>query len=342
MTPNGRDGRITHRHPEAGFSLIEVMSALVILAIAMTAVFATFISQQKSFTTQSRVAEMQQNLRQAVEYMSRDIRLAGYGIPADITVPNNVIAASVTSMRALYPKDNTTGPDQIFILYLFDMDLNQPPTTITSAMPNSSAELNVASTAGFIEGDLVIISNGTSADLFEVTEVQTVALKLQHNPGGSAWNYNAPGGHSTWPTGGYPAGSVLAKARFLRYYIDSTTDPAHPTLMVDRMGAAAPQPVADDIEDMQIQYNMDTNGDGIIETFNVNDPTTGVSAVTGNTLNLSQIRQVRLQLIARTRLPDMGWSETRPALGNRTDVATPDGYRRRTYDIVIDVRNSGV
>ncbi len=53
------------RHSEAGFSLIEVMAALVILSIALTAVFATFISQQKSFTVQSRVAEMQQNLRQA-------------------------------------------------------------------------------------------------------------------------------------------------------------------------------------------------------------------------------------------------------------------------------------
>ena len=72
------------RHSEAGFSLIEVMSALVILAIAMTAVFATFISQQKSFTVQNRVAEMQQNLRQAAEYMSRDIRLAGYGIPDNV------------------------------------------------------------------------------------------------------------------------------------------------------------------------------------------------------------------------------------------------------------------
>ena len=66
---------------------MEVMSALVILAIAMTAVFATFISQQKSFTVQNRVAEMQQNLRQAVEYMSRDIRLAGYGIPDNVTIP---------------------------------------------------------------------------------------------------------------------------------------------------------------------------------------------------------------------------------------------------------------
>lgn len=338
MTSTLRESGRAHLRSEAGFSLVEVMAALVILAIAMTAVFATFITQQKSFTTQSRVAEMQQNLRQAVEYMSRDIRMAGYGIPDNVTVPNNVIAAGVTSIRSLYAIDNTAGPDQIYILYMFDMDASQPPTTITAGMPTPSAELNVAGTTGFVEGDLVIVSNGTSADLFEVTEVQVAAFKLQHNPGGSARNYNNPGGHSTWPAGGYGTGTTLAQVRFLRYYIDSTTDPAHPTLMVDRMGSAAPQPVADDIEDLQLSYGLDTNNDGVVDLWR-NEVDPADLALPGE---ISQVRQVRLRFIARTRLPEAGWSETRPALGNRAAGTTPDGHRRRTYDIVIDVRNSGV
>ncbi|RJP24546.1 MAG: prepilin-type N-terminal cleavage/methylation domain-containing protein [Deltaproteobacteria bacterium] len=317
-----------HRHPESGFTLVEVMAALAILTIAMTAVFATFTSQQKSFTTQNRVAEMQQNLRQAIEYMTRDVRLAGYGIPDNVAIPNNVVAAGVTSMRSLYAKDNTAGPDEIHILYLYDMDANQPPTTITAAMPTPSAELNVATVLGYITGDLVIVSNGTSADLFEVTSVQTAALKLQHNPGGSARDYNAPGGHSPWPV--YDVGSTLAKARFTRYYIDSS-DPAHPTLMVDRMGALAPQPLADDIEDMQFTYGLDTDitPDGVVDTWTPSPASPG------------QIRQVRIQLLARTRFTEQGWSETRPALGNRPGGTTADGYRRRVHDIVIDVRNSG-
>ena len=127
MRPH-RNGDVGPCHSEAGFSLIEVMAALVILSIALTAVFATFISQQRSFTVQNRVSEMQQNLRQAVEYMSRDIRMAGYGIPDNVAIPNNVIASGVTSLRSLYPKDNSTGPDQIYILYFFDMDDNQKST----------------------------------------------------------------------------------------------------------------------------------------------------------------------------------------------------------------------
>ena len=171
MTPTRRDAGRARRHPEAGFSLVEVMAALVILAIAMTAVFATFNTQQKSFTIQSRVAEMQQNLRQAVEYMSRDIRLAGYGIPDNVTIPNNTVAAGITSIRWLYAKDNTTGPDQVYVLYRFDMDANQPPALLISDMSFFSTAISVDRISGFDNGDLILVTDNTITitDLFQIT-----------------------------------------------------------------------------------------------------------------------------------------------------------------------------
>jgi len=329
MARIGRRCRPDIGRNEAGFTLVEVMSALAILALAITAVFATFITQQRSFTVQNRVVEMQQNIRQASEFMTRDVRVAGYGIPASVNIPDNAVAAGVTTFRSLYAKDGgTTNTDEIFVLYLYDMDANLPPTTITAGMPTPSANFKVASTTGFSDGDLVIITNGTSADLFQATEVTEASLDIQHNPGGSSRDYNAPGGHSTFP--GYDSGSTLAKARFVRYYIDSATDPAHPTLMLDMMNGDAPQPLADDIEDMQFTYGLDTNADGVVDTWSVSPADT------------SQIRQVQMELLARTPIPDAKWSETRPALGNRTGGGTQDGYRRRVMAVVIDVRNSGV
>jgi type IV pilus assembly protein PilW len=323
MTRFRRNADAVPRHPEAGFSLVEVMAALVILAIALTAVFATFISQQKSFTVQNRVAEMQQNLRQAVEYISRDIRLAGYGIPDNVTVPGTANAAGITSIRSLYAVDNTTGPDQIYLLYMFDMDANQPPAVNTATM-TGTVSVNVDNSAGFLTagGELVLITDGTTADLFQTTAAGGGVLTF------GAGAYNA--GHAKLYGVGPPP-STVAKARFVRYFIDTLTDPAHPTLMVDRnIPGQGAQPLADDIEDMQLTYGLDTNADGIIESWSAS-PTIP-----------AQIRQVRLQFIARTRLPETGWSETRPALGNRAAGTTADGYRRRIYDIVVDVRNSGV
>lgn len=332
MTPNRR----AHRHPEAGFSLVEVMVALIILTIAMTAVFATFISQQQSFTVQNRVAEMQQNLRQAVEYLSRDIRLAGYGIPDNVSIPNGVVVTGVTSIRSLYAKDNTTGPDQIYILYMFDMDSNQRPTNLSSPMATSGATISTMDNVSgrFVDNELILVTDNTNTtgDLYQISGTPTgTTISLN----GSSYNV-----HPNFPSGGYLSNppAMVAKARFVRYFIDNTTDPAHPTLMVQRLGSTAPQPVADDIEDMQLTYGLDTNADGNVDAWRneVGGPNLSVPA------EIPQVRQVRLRFIARTRLPEAGWSETRPALGNRAAGTTPDGYRRRTYEIVIDVRNSGV
>ena len=175
------------------------MSALVILAIAMTAVFATFISQQKSFTVQNRVAEMQQNLRQAVEYMSRDIRLAGYGIPDNVTIPNNVVAAGVTSIRSLYAKDNTTGPDQIYVLYMFDMDVNQPSTSLTSPMGALATTISVASAGGFLR------QRADSRD--RQREYDRGPLSDQRNSGGH-YHFAQHRHYNVHP--GFPAGGYLA------------------------------------------------------------------------------------------------------------------------------------
>jgi type IV pilus assembly protein PilW len=323
MTPTRREDSGAYRYPEAGFSLVEVMAALVILAIAMTAAFATFTSQQKSFMVQSRVAEMQQNLRQAVEYISRDIRLAGYGIPDNVATPGTASPAGITSIRSLYAIDNTTGPDQIYILYLFDMDANQPATVNSIAM-GSAGSVTVDNAVGFLQtgGELVIVTNASTADIFQTDSVAGNVLTF-----GGVYGTIA---HILYGLG--PPAATVAKARFVRYFIDGS-DPAHPTLMVDRnIPGQAAQPVADDIEDMQLEYGIDTStpADGIVDSWVANPAT------------LSQVRQVRLRYIARTRLPEAGWAETRPALGNHPAGSTSDGYRRRTYDIVLDVRNSGV
>ncbi|MEA1867990.1 MAG: PilW family protein [Thermodesulfobacteriota bacterium] len=61
-----------------GFTLVELLIAMAITGIVSAAIFSTFLSQQKSYLIQEQVAEMQQNLRAAMNMMVRDIRMAGY------------------------------------------------------------------------------------------------------------------------------------------------------------------------------------------------------------------------------------------------------------------------
>jgi type IV pilus assembly protein PilW len=61
----------------AGFTLVELMVTLFMSTIIMAAVYSSYLAQQRSYATQDSVAEMQQNLRAAMLYMTRDIREAG-------------------------------------------------------------------------------------------------------------------------------------------------------------------------------------------------------------------------------------------------------------------------
>jgi len=63
-----------------GFTLIEIMVAVFIGVIVLTAVYANFLTQYKSYIANSFVTEMQQNGRVALDALTRELRMAGYGI----------------------------------------------------------------------------------------------------------------------------------------------------------------------------------------------------------------------------------------------------------------------
>jgi type IV pilus assembly protein PilW len=71
-------GRIRAMRNNAGFTIIELLVAMVIGGILLSAVSVVFSSQQKSYVLQDQVARMQQNLRAAMQLMEREIRMAGY------------------------------------------------------------------------------------------------------------------------------------------------------------------------------------------------------------------------------------------------------------------------
>ena len=292
----------------AGFTLVEVLAAIAILGIAMAAIFSTFLFQQKSYTTQVRVAEMQQNLRDAGEMITRDLRMCTYGIPFTVNIVDNEIAT-----RFIKPVNSSTGPDEIYVLYRYDGDAAYVSDNVNLA--SGATTVTLTSTAGFVAGDRLLVYNATNADLRRVTAVTSSPATLTFQ-GGLVTDYSS--------------GGTLARVRYARYFVDRTTDPAHPTLMLDRRNGQPPQPLADDIEDLQVQYSMDTNGDGAIDVSDNN--------VVGNA---SFVRQVHVHLLARSRITEKGWVDTGSRnMADHLPGTANDGYHRRRTEMVVDVRNS--
>ena len=63
---------------EKGFTLVELLVAMVIGLVVMSAIYSTYVSQQRSSEVTEEVSHVQQSLRAAMYRLERDIRMAGY------------------------------------------------------------------------------------------------------------------------------------------------------------------------------------------------------------------------------------------------------------------------
>ena len=96
---------MTIRNNKGGFTLVELLIAMAISTVVMTAIYSTYQAQLKSHGTQQKVVEMQQNARAAMFVMEREIKMAGYDPDPDciqdaqITVAdNNTITLTVSAI----------------------------------------------------------------------------------------------------------------------------------------------------------------------------------------------------------------------------------------------------
>jgi prepilin-type N-terminal cleavage/methylation domain-containing protein len=218
----------TLRKREAGFTLIELMIVLAISSVVIAAVFATFISQQKSYAVQTKVSDMQQNARAALTLMERDLRMAGFGVSDSGFTVQAFAGNNVTSVVTVANNTSPT-PDQITVVYAA-----QQISTVSAV---SDTNVTLVNTTGFGT------ANGTQYIAFEtVRNVYTI----QAINGNILTLNSAPPSHlaNIANTGGV----VCARAYLVRA-ITYQVDTARRTLervTSDQIGTA---PDADDLWD---------------------------------------------------------------------------------------------
>lgn len=206
-----------------GFTIIELLIAVLLAGIVTSAAMGIYITQHKQWLVQDDISDMQASIRAAAVELSTQIRMAGYNVPDGIP-----------ELEAY-----NTNPDTIVIIY-DSADLED--VQIEHQMPLPSAELRCDGhdLTGIYDGDWVFIYDpGTrTGEFFEVSHVQYGSCHIQHN---------------TMPLSRcYPAGSQVLKLNRFKFYIDNS-DTAHPNLMIWAPGMGA-QVYAENITNLNIQY----------------------------------------------------------------------------------------
>lgn len=329
---------------ERGFTLIELLIAVALTAVLSLAIFDLFINQERAFSIQDQVGDMQQNVRVSMELISRDARMAGYRIPSSfaMVVYDNVPAGNIVDGGGVTVGTNAkAGTDAVTFSYV-DGDfetyaVNPPGASLTSNNFSICAEdtyitgNNVTSSFPYQPGDVVGIYSVGGFMFIQITSTGVLGgggcsagyslVKMNFTPGQSPINLPSGidqicGGDCDHP---YP---VMAKMVARTYYVSANNE-----LMASEPvagGGYNPQPLAENIEDLQLHYFL-TGG-----------------AESDAPATISDVREVRINVLGRTASPD-------PRLTNMSEPALedgvahgPDGYRRRLLTSRIKVRNLGL
>jgi len=187
----------------SGFTLVEVLIALTLLAIASVPILWISAGAHRLARSQAEASDLQQRARVAVEKLQRDLAMAGAGPPDGVGVRLSALLAPIVPARVglrLSDPQLSAFPDRLSLLYVpsdgWDCALSVP-------MASPSAALSIERTTGcsgvglcgFVEDSRALVIDtraaGAGHDLFTVTGI---AGALEHGAPNPAFSqtYSPP------------------------------------------------------------------------------------------------------------------------------------------------------
>lgn len=337
-----------------GFSIVELLVALAMSLVVLVAIYTTFRTQLYSFQLAEQTAPLQQNVRVAKTFLERDIRMAGANLNSvtyqdtllyPVTFDDNNLsgdtgsdlltvvyidyfggscgaatapAVSCDDLPALMLKDNMPGDSAVATIEeelsdspysLWDADCDCAGQTFGTP-PNDRYRARVTSPDGS-RSDIVYITNVTNSGGGTDDKLQNAPYK----------------GFDNKVLNDYPAGSTVSFFSE-NAYTEVTYDLVGGNLR--RNGAT----IADNIEDLQFAFGLDTDEDGNVDSWEDDDLTPD---------QRFQVRLVRVTVLGRSASEIMGGTpNARPTIENHTGSTTNDTYKRRQLELTVKVRNLGI
>ncbi len=224
-----------------GFSLVEILVALLIMLVVSSALFGLMNSAQALFVVQAELPDMQQRLRVAADALGRDLLMAGGGSFPPI-VPHR---------RGLESPDapGTFRSDCVSVLF---MPSSGPQTAIARVTDGSGVVPVKAQSGcpasdplcGFRAGMLAVIFDGTGAyDLLEISGISNEPPAFVH--------VGPPLSKA------YPPGATIAQAEAATYWLQIDVR-ANVSQLMKYDGQQTDLPLADNIAELRFEYYVDS------------------------------------------------------------------------------------
>lgn len=317
--------RVTTARFARGLSLIELMVALTIGVLLLAGAITVYMQSRNTYRTNDVASRMQEVGRYALDVIGPDVRLAGFW--------------GLTNR----PDSFTNGAGAVGNDCAADFTVNVAAPIegrdATATPPGTGYDLACAPGGGFVKvdwADVLIVRRAT----VDATALENGRLQVQSNREAAALFSDGvrPASFGASPqsethnlmVGAYYIGEGPAVNGMRQFSL------RRQTLMRD---AGAPKIVDDEIipgvQDLQVQFGLDTNGDGTVERY-VN-PQDAIPAG-------ARIAAVQLWLLVVAEEREVGFKDTNRAYNyanaNQTAAVFHDDRRRVVVTKTIQIRNA--
>lgn len=337
----GRASRI------AGLSLVELMVAMAISVVLIFGATQVYVDSRNAYNTNEAIARLQENARYAMSVIEPDVRMSNYwGL---------IKGASMVNGQAVQLPPASTIANNAEVLYCgfnFAVDLNttiQGDNNQYALSPSRNA--NCDSVSGWttnpqLSSDTMTIRRASTVNSEDAAKqpVSVIDVLQICSTRTAARVYSDGSACGTFPSA--QVNNLIVNA----YYVDinSTNAPGTPSLRRKSLTSIGgtkqfqDQEIMAGVEDMQVQFGVDTTGVTGVATRYVNP-----NQVPGLPLGTA-IVSVRVWLLMRSDAPEPGFVDQRSysygdrlaANGASVSALSAVGSRGRVYQPSGDASNA--
>jgi len=363
MNSTARQNRTMHR--QRGLSLVEIMVALAVGVVLLTGVIQIYASTKATYRMQDNLARLQENGRFALSFLTRDVRMAGYhgctnfgpitntlnnaaSLQYDFTIGLtgfNDVGASPPAMLSGAGVVPAAGTDVIVIRRNSDEPLRvvknngsaQLFAEVLSQVPGGCKD-GSDKVSGLCASDILMVSDCMKSRVFQAGNLQVTGtppdLNITHPSSGTPGNALPSWGGASAPADEqFSDDAEIVRIGTYAYFISNKVVNGATMPVLNRFDGGQVFELVEGVEDMQISYGEDTDGDRTADAYRDADAVFDWSAVVS----------ARIHLLLRTNANNLSSAPLDYIFNGATvagaSLATSDRYLRREFTATVTIRN---
>jgi|GEM_PF-3662482 len=344
---------------QRGFSLVELMIALVLGLVLFAGVGHLVLASSRSWALQDELRRLRENGRLALDILGQSISTAGYtGCPAQANLANALHSETdnrqwmvhfdkgilgIPAGSAVRQQLDSNADSEAIVTHRIDRD----QTMTVASHDTAAATLTTTVSHDYDQGDLLALTTADCSQLSVFSAGGGTSSSSVTHPAGNGTLANCTSqlqGRFNCHTSALDAGAIqysgstLAPVESYAFYLRESNNV--PTLYRKLAGeyrsgnSISAEALIEGIEYLSARYGVDSDGDGVVNQY------LGVSELSPYSNQWQSVVSVRIELVARS------FSEVAPQpqayffVGQT--VVPDDLYVRRSFIRTIKLRNRGL